>query len=112
MCTTPLLSIYLKSYYDSGGLSLMAFNDTNRLVCTGPNPSWLPRAQRRPISCPIRGESAKQLYGTSHLRLFRPAGGLWVLPNCSPYSCSRLWLLCHFDIYYFQRPYRRFCICP
>ncbi|GBN00056.1 Transposon Ty3-G Gag-Pol polyprotein [Araneus ventricosus] len=36
MCTTPLLSMYLRSYYDSGGLSLMTFNDTNRLVCTGP----------------------------------------------------------------------------
>ncbi|GBN73976.1 hypothetical protein AVEN_180671-1 [Araneus ventricosus] len=31
MCTTPLLSMYLRSYYDSGGLSLMTFNDTNRL---------------------------------------------------------------------------------
>ncbi|GBO03680.1 hypothetical protein AVEN_169721-1 [Araneus ventricosus] len=27
---------YNRSYYDSGGLSLMTFNDTNRLVCTGP----------------------------------------------------------------------------
>ncbi|GBO22215.1 hypothetical protein AVEN_62546-1 [Araneus ventricosus] len=54
--------------------------------------NWLPRTQRRPISSPIRRESPKQLYQTSHLRLLCSAGGVWVLPNCSPQDQRNVFL--------------------